>query len=195
MKLLPLVFLSTSLAAQNPAGASPNAAGEAADQKASVASALTDLARSLDDPELVLFDQPEADGPTWGRASNYKVSFDLDGWRFLAKPLPGAPALAPLRVHTELGDRQAPQLVVPVAVGHGAREFLAPGVGHPDLGRRHAVVHDRDDPAEERYVRPPAFLGGRRRARGDDKDERARGVHGSDPVTAARGQRSPGSGE
>jgi len=89
----------------------------------------------------------------WSNSNGHygsRLAFDSGGYLFMT-----------------IGDRQAPQLVVAVAVGDRAREFATGGVRHPDLGRRHPVVHDGDDAAVDRDVRPPYFLGEPGRAPGD----------------------------
>ncbi|MFO1077408.1 MAG: hypothetical protein U1E73_06745 [Planctomycetota bacterium] len=50
----------------------------------------------LNDPDLVLFDQPATDGTWWIRAAGYKAHLAADGWTFIAKPLPGASDLSPI---------------------------------------------------------------------------------------------------
>lgn len=53
----------------------------------------------LEDPDLVLFDQPQPGGTLWARGSNFKASFAADGWTFCARPAPAAPHNEPIRFH------------------------------------------------------------------------------------------------
>jgi hypothetical protein len=59
----------------------------------------TGLASRLEDPDLVLFDQPQPGGALWARGSNFKASFATDGWTFCARPAPDAPHNEPIRFH------------------------------------------------------------------------------------------------
>ncbi|MCC6784153.1 MAG: hypothetical protein IT457_15025 [Planctomycetes bacterium] len=52
------------------------------------------LAITLDDPQRVWIDQPEAGGPIWVRGRDYKAGFAAKGWSFQPRPAPGAPSTA-----------------------------------------------------------------------------------------------------
>src|SRR5260221_9558084 len=72
----------------------PDARRANAADGAPVAAAVRAIGTTFDDPELVLFDQPRADGPLWARGRNFKASFAADGWTFRARPPAGAADVA-----------------------------------------------------------------------------------------------------
>ncbi|HLQ37104.1 MAG TPA: hypothetical protein VK348_04855, partial [Planctomycetota bacterium] len=71
------------------------------------------VANFLADPNLVLIDQPQADGAIWARGSNYKASFDDQGWSFIAQPLHEAPGVEP--IHFQLAGARVGTKVLGVS--------------------------------------------------------------------------------
>lgn len=74
-----------------------------------VATAAQGLRAAFADPDFVLFDQPQVGGPLWTRGSNFKASFDAQGFTFIGQPRAGAPSLQPIRFHAataRVGERQ-----------------------------------------------------------------------------------------
>jgi len=77
------------------------------------------LTNRFDDPELVLFDQPQPGGTLWARGSNFKASFATDGWTFCARPAAEAPHKAPIQFHLT-GARVGQE---PIAIADSAPEL------------------------------------------------------------------------
>lgn len=72
------------------------------ENKPAANAATTAVSSFLADPNLVLIDQPQAGGAIWTRGSNYKASFDDQGWSFIAQPRHDAPAAEP--IHFQLAN-------------------------------------------------------------------------------------------
>ncbi len=66
-------------------------------EKPVVAATRKGLATVFDDPDLVMFDRPDTDGPLWAGGVHFKASFDTQGWTFIDQPLKDAEQLEPIR--------------------------------------------------------------------------------------------------
>jgi hypothetical protein len=102
MKPLCLVFCSLPilvLPAQGPAPAPSDArvTHRTPLEKSALDAGRPGLASPFDDPDFVVLDQPQADGPLWAAARDYKAAFDSTGWQFIGRPAKGAPDLQPVR--------------------------------------------------------------------------------------------------
>jgi hypothetical protein len=73
------------------------AQGQAPAPQATAETAKLALRAAFADPDFVLFDQPQADGPLWTVGRNFKASFDRDGVTFFGFPKPEAPSMQALR--------------------------------------------------------------------------------------------------
>jgi hypothetical protein len=77
------------------AHAAPDAAVTPLVKNAAVDAATAGIARQLSEPEFVAIDEP-GDGSVWAVAASYKAAFDASGWRYIGRPLAGAPDVQPI---------------------------------------------------------------------------------------------------
>jgi hypothetical protein len=68
-------------------------------------------------PDEVLFDRPEADGPLWALGADYKASFESAQWTFIARPIAAAERLQPLTFRLAAAQVGGRELSLTTAAG------------------------------------------------------------------------------